>query len=44
MPMGRLKFGADWTLEDSGRDYALRCTYERTNTHGLPRFGALVRR
>ena len=44
MPRGRLKFGGRWTLEDSGRDCAMKSTHEKTNTHGLPRFGALVRR
>ena len=44
MPRGRLKFRGRWTLEDSGRDYALKSTHEKTNTHDLPRFGALVSR
>ena len=45
MPMGRLICGADWTLEDSGRDSALSSTHERTDQLGdLPCFGALVRR
>ena len=35
MPRGRLKFGGRWTLEDSGRDYALKSTHEKTNTHGF---------
>ena len=33
MPRGRLKFGGRWTLEDSGRDYALKSTHEETSTH-----------
>ena len=35
MPRGRLKFGGRWTLEDPGRDYALKSTHEKTNTHGF---------
>ena len=45
MPRGRLEFGGRWTLEDSGRDCAMELrTNTHTNTHDLPRFGALVRR
>ena len=32
MPMGRLKFGGRWTLEDSGRDYALKSTHGEAHT------------
>ena len=35
MPRGRLKFGGRWTLEDSGRDYALKNTHGITNTYGI---------
>ena len=35
MPMGRLKFGGRWTLEDSGRDYVRESTHEKINTHGF---------
>ena len=32
MPRGRLKFGGRWTLEDSGRDYALKSTHREAHT------------